>query len=68
LSQFNRKNVNIFNIASNKSGNNSKTNLVKFSNLFAPVGPPSLVLPKLFKEEISKSKFHGKNKGKNISQ
>jgi len=57
-------------LASNKSGNSSKTNLVKFFNLStsAPVKPSPPALSRLSKEKINKSKFHRKNKGKTILQ
>jgi len=57
-------------LASNKSRKSSKTNSVKFSNLptLVLVGLPPLVPPRLSKEEMNKSKFHGKNKGKTIPQ
>lgn len=55
-------------MASNKSRNSSKTNSVEFSNLSAPVESLLLISPRLSKEEMNKSKFHDKNKGKNILQ
>ena len=66
LSQFNRnKNINP-NILLNKLGNNSKTKLVKFSNLPTTVRLSLLVSPRQSKEEMNKYKFHGKNKSKSI--
>ena len=56
------------NLASNKSGNNLRTNPVEFSNLPALIGSFSLVSSRLSKENMKKSKFHGKNKGKTILQ
>jgi len=51
----------------NKLRNNLTSKPIKFSNLLALSEHPLLVLPRLFKEELNKSKFHGKNKG-NSSQ
>jgi len=57
-------------LASNKSGNSSKTNPVKSSNLLAPapVGPPPPVPSRPSKEKMNKSKFHGKSKEKTVLQ
>jgi len=55
-------------MSSNKSGNISKTKLVKFLNLPTPnpAESPPPVLPRLFKEKMNKFEFYRKNKGKNI--
>jgi len=52
----------------NKPDNASKTKLVEFLNLPAPnpVGSPPPVPSRPTKEEMNKSNFHRKNKGKNV--
>jgi len=51
-------------MVSSKLRNKSTEKPVEFSNLPALVRPFLPVLPKPSKEEINKSKFHGKNKSK----
>ena len=55
-------------MSSNKSENALKTKSVKFSSLSTPnsAGSPSPVSSRSFKEKMNKSKFYGKNKGKNV--
>lgn len=60
--------MNNYKLANNKLKNKKKNVSVKFSNLLAltPIGPLLLVLPRLSKEELTKSNFYKKKEGKFI--